>query len=140
MDQAPKDGYYEMSPEDFNIFVERCLYYQKLFGLKTWEFYFEHDDLSEREELACVNWCLQGHSATITLSTKLPTGHQGSKEQMLDRVARHEVIHVGVARFYDYAQRRFLNPDDLDESLEEMVRFIDNIFVEGAENGLWSIE
>lgn len=136
MDQAPNGGYYDAQPEDFDYFVSRCRFYQKEFGLRSWEFYYDFEDLSEKDELACVNWCLSGHSASITMSSKLPTTSRTDMKTVIDRVARHEVIHVGIARFYDYAQRRYLNPEDLDEALEELVRFIDNIYVEGGASGI----
>jgi len=128
---AEGDELHEVTPEEYEHFKKSCLTYKKLFGLVDWDVYFVMDDLSEDSELANISWCFTGHSVRVTLSSKMPV--YDDYLIALDDVARHEIIHLLLARIQEYSQRRNVIQADIDEAVESLVRMIDNVFNSGKE-------
>jgi len=120
------DVLHDVTVEEYDYFKSRCKYYAKEFSLKDWDFYFCLEDLSAEAELANISWCFTGHSCRITLSTKMPAYDDYPYE--LDRIARHEIIHLLLARMQEYAQRRNVIQEDVEEAIESLVRMIENVF------------
>jgi hypothetical protein len=133
IDFVPEDveQLHDVTPEEHGYFQKACRVYQRAFGLVDWDLYFSSDDLSNDADLANISWCFTGHSANITLSKKMPFYENYTVE--LDKIARHEMIHLLLARIQEYAQRRNVNQEDIDESLESLVRMIDNVYLQGQE-------
>jgi len=123
---------HEVTQEEYEAFQGYCKRYQKMFSLMDWDLYFCKDDLSEDSEMANISWCFTGHSVRITLSTKMPI--YDNYFTVLDDVARHEVIHLLLARIQEYAQRRNVIQADIDEAIESLVRMIDNVFISGQDS------
>ena len=137
---SSEDVLHDVTEDEYKYFKERCKYYANMFNLMDWDFYFFLEDLSDDSELANISWCFTGHSCRITFSTKMP-GYDDYLHE-IDKIARHEIIHLLLARLQEYAQRRNVYQDDIDESIESLVRHIENVyqagkktgFVEGAKN------
>ena len=127
-----KDKLHEVTTKEYEYFQKACKVYQKSFGLVDWDLYFCFEDLSDDSDMANISWCFTGHSARITLSNKLPAYENYTLE--LDNIARHEMIHLLLARIQEYAQRRNMNQEDIDEALESLVRTIDNVYLRGQES------
>lgn len=126
------DVLHEVTKDEFEYFKARCKYYAKTFNLMDWDFYHCLEDLSEDAELANISWCFTGHSCRITFSTKMPDYDNYLFE--IDKIARHEIIHLLLARLQEYSQRRNVFQDDIDESIESLVRNIENVYQVGAES------
>ena len=123
------DQIHEVTANEYAYFKRSCVIYQKSFGLVDWDLNFFEDDLSEDAELANISWCFTGHSVRITLSTKMPVCDDYLV--VLDYIARHEMIHLLLARIQEYAQRRNVIQEDIDEAIESLVRMIDNVYQVG---------
>jgi hypothetical protein len=129
------EPYYSLKEEDFTNFKEYCILFRKRFGLFNWNLVFDRRDLSDTDALAQVNWDIEGHSARVTLSTVWCNWEDMDVKEELKRVALHEMIHLVLARYQEYATRRFGSPSDMDEALEEAIRLIENIYEAGYESG-----
>jgi hypothetical protein len=127
-----KDEIHDTTAEEFLFFQSSCRKYQKLFSLIDWDLYFCLEDLSEDAEMANISWCFNGHSCRITLSSKIPLYDDYMYE--MEKVARHEIIHILLARIQEYSQRRNVIQSDIDEAIESLVRMIDNVFLSGRES------
>lgn len=134
-DQEPDDCY-TLEPEDFTKFQEYCIMFRKQFGLFNWNLVFDHRDLSDDDALAQVDWDFVGHSARVTLSTVWSHWDNMDVKAELKSVALHEMIHLLLVRYQEYATRRWGSPSDMDEALEEVVRLIENVYKAGYESGL----
>lgn len=121
------DVLHDVTDQEFTLFKVACYRYQKQFSLMDWDLYFCMEDLSEDAEMANISWCFTGHSVRITLSSKMPQYDDYSSE--LDKIARHEIIHLLLARIQEYSQRRNVIQADIDESIESLVRMIDNVYL-----------
>lgn len=66
------------------------------------------------------------------MSTKVPSYENYQRE--IDKIARHEIIHLLLSRLQEYSQRRSIMQDDIDESIESLVRMIENVFQSGIES------
>lgn len=121
-----EDELHDITPEEYEHFQESCKVYQKSFGLVDWDLYFCLEDVSDNSDLANISWCFTGHSSRVTLSSKFPVYKDYLYE--LDKIARHEMIHLLLARIQEYSQRRNVNQDDIDEALESLVRMIENVY------------
>ena len=129
IDSVTEGEIHEVTREEYEYFQKACSSYRQSFGLLDWDIYFFEDDLSGDDEMANISWCFTGHSVRITLSNKMPV----SKDylEILDNIARHEMIHLLLARIQEYAQRRNVIQDDIDEAIESLVRMIDNVYKVG---------
>lgn len=126
------DAIHEITDDEYGYFQDRCKVYAKMFGLIDWDLYFCLEDLSDDAELAHITWCFTGHSCRITMSTKVPSYENYQRE--IDKIARHEIIHLLLSRLQEYSQRRSIMQDDIDESIESLVRMIENVFQSGIES------
>jgi hypothetical protein len=126
-----KDVIHDITDPEYSYFKSQCKLYAKKFGLMDWDLYFCLEDLSDDAELANVSWCFTGHSCRITLSSKIPFYDDYLQE--IDKVARHEIFHLLLARLQEYSQRRSVFQDDIDESIEGLVRMIENVFQAGSD-------
>jgi len=126
------DVLHDVTTEEYDHFKKTCLSFQKSFGLVDWDVYFCFEDLSDDAEMANISWCFTGHSARITLTNKMPVYDNYLFE--MEKVARHEMIHLLLARFQEYATRRNVIQVDIDEAVESLVRMIDNVFLMGRES------
>ncbi len=129
------DDYYTLEKEDFTNFQEYCILFRKQFGLFNWNLVFDHRDLSSEDALAQVDWDFCGHSARVTLSTVWSHWDNMDVKAELKRVALHEMIHLILARYQEYATRRWGSPSDMDEALEEVIRLIENVYDTGYQLG-----
>lgn len=110
----------------FKIFKKECERLIKEFGLIGWEVCIVHQETS-KNSFADFQPDLVGKVATIRLNTEWDNTIKPLTEQALKVSAKHEVIHLLLARLSVNAQCRFLTSDDLTEAEEELVRILEKL-------------
>ncbi len=112
----------------FDIFRTECEYWIKKLKLDNWKVYYTHQQLTKDSYASCATK-VQGHVATLyfthvwyTLNEDFPLTEKNIKES-----AKHEVIHLLLARMSDYAVSRDYTANDCLEAEEELVRKLEKI-------------
>lgn len=81
---------HETTKEHFEKFKERFLHWCSVLEIgKSWELYFEHDELEDNN--ACVWTNYSGRCATVKLSTSI---FRVPNDEELDRIAKHEALEL----------------------------------------------
>ena len=93
------------------VFKHEFLKYQKLLGLNGWDVSFSKKTLNSVAQICYVtNDC----NAEVVLGATFPRGTN------IKKTAKHEAIHLLLAR-YDYlATARYVNPEELIQANEEI--------------------
>lgn len=97
---------------DFEIFKKTFRKYQVLFGLTGWRVYFEHEDIGE--SYANITYDLPNYAATVRMSKENRSGN-------VKQDAKHECVHLVLARLDAEAQTRHTSSDSIREANEETV-------------------
>lgn len=94
-------------------FKREFIKYQKLFGLTGWDVKFEIRALNGSLAELCYrsNECV----ATASLNKFFAVGED------IKKTARHEAIHLLLARYDFIASARYISPDELIQANEEIV-------------------
>ena len=103
--------------KEFNEFQEEFKRYQDKFGLNGWQVYFKHEPLNG--SFARIIPAKEGMVATVKLNSKLAKKHQEFNN--VKQHAKHEVIHLLLARLTCEANYRFADKDELATAEEELV-------------------
>ena len=100
------------------IFKKECLKWQDKFELHNWElnFRWQHSD----ESRASINTNLNGYVATIFLSEEW-NSYNEITEKDIKLTAKHEMIHLLLARMDAVTRARFVSIDEAIEADEETV-------------------
>lgn len=115
----------------FEIFKAECRRWLDYFGLKGWDVFFEHDNPENGE--SCFASCfyrLLGRNATFFLSKDW--GHNEVTEQQVRRSAFHEVCELLLSRMKVLARSRFINEDEIEEEIHNLIRTFENTVFEGG--------
>jgi len=107
----------KQSGKDFQVFKAEFEKYQKLLGLEGWQVFFEHSPIEDK--FAQLFYVLVDGCATAVLNSKLPSSLQNHRN--VKRDAKHEAVHLLLARFVWYAHQRSATKEVLDEAEEEIV-------------------
>jgi histidinol phosphatase-like PHP family hydrolase len=105
--------------QHFEIFKKEFMYWQETFGLVGWNFDFEHKK-SERNKADCAP-DLDGRFCVVTLSKTWEGGIEEVTNERVREVAKHEAVHVLLARLTTYARVRYISKKELDEAEEKLV-------------------
>ena len=84
---------------------------------------------------ASTNWLLLAFVLLVIALALLVSRSRGAARREMEKVARHEMIHLLLARLQEYSQRRNVIQVDIDEAVESLVRMIDNVYLMGQESG-----
>ena len=104
--------------KDFEIFKKEFLKWQDKFGLNGWKVFFRYEDIGDYKH-ASLDYDLNGMVATAKLNSKLPETVKQDKNPAY--YARHEAIHLLLARLETYAMVRYVTANDIEEADEELV-------------------
>ncbi len=110
----------------FEIFEKECRKWVDYFELNNYSIRFEVTKLAETEFAEC-NYDIGAASSMIGLCSNWDTSIRGLSEEQIKKYAKHEVIHLLLARFSAQAYERFINKNELKEAEEELVRKLENI-------------
>ncbi len=101
---------------DFQDFKKHFKYYQEKFGLNGYKIYFKNESLDGT--FASIFAVPKDAVATVKFNKSL------SKEERpfacAQRSAKHEAIHLLLARFSDLAESRCVSRDELSAAEEEL--------------------
>lgn len=122
------EGYIEFqgiktTKKHFELFKKECLFLQNKWGLNSWELYFSHEEMDNC--YAKLSTDLIGRVAKVDFSAIWPEPLISDK--YIKIVAKHEMIHLVLARLYTLSLHRFLTESELEEANEETVRVLEKI-------------
>ena len=114
--------------ENFDLFKEECKKWIDRFELNNWGISFYQRD---RGKLigATSTFNIDGYSCSIILNTEIDECTIGDRsiDDAIKEFAKHEIIHVLLARLSEQAYERFINKSELSEAEEELVRKLTKI-------------
>lgn len=105
------------SKADFEFFKAECRKWLKVFNLDGWGIEYSHEKL--KDEYGKILFNLEGHKASVFFTTEIEPPF--SRERMAE-TAKHEIIHLLLARLSEHAYYRFTTKDALEEAEEEIVQ------------------
>ena len=108
---------------DFEAFKRAFTKYQKLFGLSDWKVRFKHGDSDEY--YASIEPDFGQQTAIVFLNTNLPVKDREFKD--IKGSAKHEAIHLLLARLEGEARTRYTNPPAVTEALEATVHRLEGV-------------
>lgn len=127
-------GRYLTTEDDFRIFQEAVVYWQRRLGLLDWHIYTRHKTRDRDAQASCYP-DLSGRCATLYLSKVLHNYDDPPSETFIRRMAFHEVCEVLMARMLICAVARYVTRDEIDEARHEIIRTLEHvIFDEGGDS------
>ena len=105
--------------KDFKEFQKEFMKYVELFGLKGYSVFFGREEINGGHAEIRVN--IRDRVATVVLSTEK---HEKHFQTMRD-CAKHEALHLLIARLEDLAKRRYVTPGDINEECEGIVEILE---------------
>lgn len=109
--------------KDFKDFQKYFKEYQAKFGLNGWQVYFKHGPVDDA--FANVRYTLGDMVATVWLNSKLSKGDKPFKD--IRKSAKHEALHLLIARLEGNACHRWVSRAEIEESSEELVNKLDSL-------------
>ena len=116
----------KLNKKHFELFKKECQYWIDKFELNNWKVYFVLEEIGN-DRFAEILPNLTGYVATIKLNKNYSKYGVENLIQSIKQSAKHEVIHLLLARLSVNGQTRYVNEDDIKESEEELVRKLENI-------------
>ena len=116
----------KITQKHFDLFKARCEYWINRFELNNWKVYFEIKNFKEKNILGDCNAVLDGYVATLTIAKEWTERTKITNEE-IDEHAKHEVIHLLLARMSLVGRARFAAQDEHYEAEEELTRKITHI-------------
>lgn len=105
------------SKVDFEFFKSQCDFWIKKFNLDGWGILYIHEKL--KNEYGYISFDVESHKASIYLTTEVDGPFPRKR---MAETAKHEIIHLLLARLSDYGFNRFITKTALLESEEEIVQ------------------
>jgi len=103
--------------KDFELFQKEFKRWQKLFGLTGYKVYFKYEPLDGKfAEIAITSGVMV---ATVRLNSNLPDKDKPFKD--IKRDAKHEALHLLIARLEGNGKYRYSTEAEIDEAGEELV-------------------
>ena len=109
--------------EDFELFQKVFREYQEKFGLQGYRVYFEHEPFGD--DFAGISVDMDNMTATVRLNSRLPKRQASAKD--VRRLAKHEALHLLLARLRSLALERFVTASEVQESSEEVVHRLEEL-------------
>ncbi|HEC66811.1 MAG TPA: hypothetical protein ENI23_16170 [bacterium] len=109
--------------ENFNFFKKCCQKWINQFELNNWDIDYSHNP--NKNAISSLRANLSSYIATINLSTTWDT--TPLDEANLNMLAKHEVIHLLMARSMSFAKSRYITSDEIEEAEEELTNKLVNI-------------
>lgn len=112
-----------ITQRDFDRFKKECEKQLEHYGLRGWQVYFNLVHLEGR--FADVKWSVPDRVATISLSTIFPKLRGETKSALLLLTAKHEVLHLFLARIRAEAVAREFDRFSFDDAEHEVIRVLE---------------
>jgi len=102
--------------KNFDVFKKECLYWQKKLELGNYDIEIK---LGTDKDFFSA-WCsiYADYNAIVWMDET----YKFSSLQEVKDAAKHEMVHILVGRLVDNARARYINKNEIDEALEELVR------------------
>ncbi len=117
----------QTTKKDFSIFVERCKYWIKVFGLTEWEINFRHES-GGKTMSDSFSWIItdnEGNQFTI-ISLNTERERTPSAENLKED-ARHEVLHLLLADLCNAGEERYVSRDQLHKAEHMVIRRLEKV-------------
>ena len=112
---------YRINKKDFKLFQQEVHKWLERFGLKGWNVYFEHINIPG--SLAQTQFNIIERLAIFKLST---TWDIPPTPEEIKKTAFHEVCELLLSRIRIIAKSRFINEDEIDEEIHNIIRILEN--------------
>ena len=103
--------------KDFQLFQREFKRWQQRFGLTGYEVHFKYEPIGDAFAEISINQ--EEMSATVRLNSKLPDKDKPHKD--IKRDAKHEALHLLLARLQANGKERFISAIEIYEATEELV-------------------
>lgn len=109
--------------KDFKLFQQEFIKWQKYFGLTGYNVYFKFEPVDGCFARIDVNSA--DMVVTVTLNSKLDKKAEPFKD--IARSAKHEAIHLLLARLEDRACSRYAEAREISDTIEELTFKLENL-------------
>ena len=110
----------------FEIFKNECQKWIDKFQLNGWKIYFEYGG-TNKNSYSTIRNNLIGHVATISFTKEWSMVGINNINKGIKETAKHEIIHLLLARFSEIGSARYTTNDEFYEAEEELVRKLEKI-------------
>ena len=128
-------GRYLTTEDDFRIFEEAVVYWQRRLGLLDWHIYARHKTRDRDAQASCYPH-LAGRCATIYLSKVLDNYDDPPGATFIRRMAFHEVCELLTARMNICAKARYVTEEEVDEARHEIIRTLEHVIFDEGDDGM----
>jgi len=108
------------TPEHFEFFKEQCRGWIDYLELNNWQVHFKHK--TYEDNVAAIRLSLESHDAICYLCTEWDESVRPLNEEEIAYVAKHEILHLLLARVTELGGKRYVAHDTLQEAEEELVK------------------
>ncbi len=112
----------QTTKEDFELFKSEVTYWANAFGLKGYQLFFRHEDLSGN--FAEIRYNIISRNAVFSLNTEFDTIDYSPEE--IKRTAFHEVCELLLCRLSTIGKARFVAELEIDEEIHNIIRILEN--------------
>ena len=114
----------------FSYFVSRCEYWKQKLGLTDWFVtYSDKSDPDNQEDPAYCRYIIHNKIAVIGFVPHLDNSWEWTQE-LVDRYALHEMLHLAVAELIALIERRSYNEVDCNIIEHSLIRRLENCLLE----------
>lgn len=110
--------------QHFEVFKGECQKWIDILKLDNWDVHYRW--YLDKNSRGSCSTDLDGYVATLELSKEW-RNYDKLTDDDIKQTAKHEVIHLLLARLSQNARARYVSSDDLGESEEELVRKLEKI-------------
>ena len=110
----------------FKLFKKECQKWIDVFELNNWKVNFERGG-TNTDAYSTIRTKIGGYVATISFAEDWYMGGVDNIKESIQETAKHEMIHLLLARFSNYAESKHFTTGDLLEAEEELVRKLTKI-------------
>lgn len=110
--------------KDFETFKNECRKWQNRLSLLDWNLFFQFKRLDENRA-AQLDVCYRNCTATLSLTSEIDESNWG--EANPKDCAKHEMLHLLLARLEGMAQERFLTLDEIQNEWERLVLILEKV-------------
>lgn len=110
----------KLTEKHYKLFQNYCFEYQKKFELMNWNIAFEFKKLGDGRAQAAFD--LEAHNVTLGLNTEWNETVVKYSDEKLKDTAKHEMLHVLLARLGELGQYRYVMQRELVAAEHEVIQ------------------
>jgi hypothetical protein len=110
--------------KQFQLFKQECEKWIDKLELHNWSVHYQHCPLRHSAQTTSD---YLGMVATIGLNTEWDNGVRQLNDEEIAKSAKHEIIHLLLAKLDILASSRFISSNELDHAEHEIVRKLEHI-------------